>query len=1005
MKPHRLALTALGPYPTEIEVDFDQLVEEGLFLIHGTTGSGKTFLLDAMCFALYGEVPGERGRDSLQAKGADPATKPRVELEFSAQGDRWRVHRTPIHELVTSRGTVSTKSSSAALERLDGTAWTAVTQGVKDVTDQVQHLVGLTASQFQQVILLPQGRFERVLRAGSEEREKLLQTLFDTGAFERATSWLRDQAAVRTKAVERESQALRELRARAAERWQAVAPHAGPAPHEGWPADQAELDGLVEAAAALTDQATAAAEAADAEHTARREAADDLIALAARWDHRADLHRRRQELVARQPAVDAAAETLASAEAAEAVRQLLDDLAARTATAVATEEQVGRAGTALAGDWSAAPSLPAGILAPRPADLADDDAVGTWRDALTAHRAVLEGVADTARRAAAKEHEAGVQRAEAERQSTIATQARATLVALRADAERDDLAREEARLAAEQLDGLTRLAAEAADRARAASELAEDRRRLVVAAERRREAERELHARRKAAMDLRQRRLDGMAAELAGELDDGDPCPVCGSTTHPAPAAPADDAVTPDDVAEADRRVAEAEEADEAARLAHDDLERRVAEGRGQAGDAADDPERAADEASRAEAARDEAAGRASMLDAIERRRAEAADQLAAREREAAEADVAAAAATAHADAAGREGAELRDQVTAAVGEVDPQTALEALDRLDASVQAVASAQIARREAVAARRATEASLTAALVDTPFDDGDAARRCLIGEPERRELAARIAEHRDALLTVDHDLAAADLASLPDARPDPTELTAVADAARVRAREANERRALVTEAHGALAEWAAQHRAGDAALGDTRADAELWRTVAARCHGDLPPRISLQRWVLSAYLEEICAFANQRLATMTGHRYSLSVHRESEKGGAKAGLGLRVHDTYNGQQRDVRTLSGGETFQASLCLALGVADAVSAHTGGVRLEALFVDEGFGTLDAEALQLAMDELDRLREGGRTVGLISHVAALRERIRVGIEVVPSEHGSTVRVGTVAPV
>ncbi len=121
---------------------------------------------------------------------------------------------------------------------------------------------------------------------------------------------------------------------------------------------------------------------------------------------------------------------------------------------------------------------------------------------------------------------------------------------------------------------------------------------------------------------------------------------------------------------------------------------------------------------------------------------------------------------------------------------------------------------------------------------------------------------------------------------------------------------------------------------------------------------------------------------------------------QRRGSKAGLGLRVLDAYTGEEREVSSLSGGETFQASLALALGVADAVQAHSGGVALNALFIDEGFGSLDPDSLQLAMDELDRLREGGRLIGLISHVGALRERIRSGLQVVASERGSRVVVG-----
>ncbi|MGB5136364.1 MAG: SbcC/MukB-like Walker B domain-containing protein, partial [Prochlorococcaceae cyanobacterium] len=187
----------------------------------------------------------------------------------------------------------------------------------------------------------------------------------------------------------------------------------------------------------------------------------------------------------------------------------------------------------------------------------------------------------------------------------------------------------------------------------------------------------------------------------------------------------------------------------------------------------------------------------------------------------------------------------------------------------------------------------------------------------------------------------------------------------------------------------------------ALAQAQGRADRLAAVAGRCLGRSHPHISLQRWVLSAYLEEICGHANQRLALMTSGRYQLKLSDDSDqRKGSKAGLGLRVLDAYTGEEREVASLSGGETFQASLALALGVADTVQAHSGGVGLDALFIDEGFGSLDPDNLQLAMDELDRLREGGRMIGLISHVAVLRERIRGGIQVVAGERGSRVTVG-----
>jgi exonuclease SbcC len=202
--------------------------------------------------------------------------------------------------------------------------------------------------------------------------------------------------------------------------------------------------------------------------------------------------------------------------------------------------------------------------------------------------------------------------------------------------------------------------------------------------------------------------------------------------------------------------------------------------------------------------------------------------------------------------------------------------------------------------------------------------------------------------------------------------------------------------------AISTWADAHRTFQVEAAERRDRSSLLTRLSDTVGGRSGDRVSLKRWVLAAYLEDICALATQRLQVMTGGRYTLVVHREPTARNRLGGLDLHVIDAHTGEQRDVSTLSGGETFQASLALALAVADAVQHHSGGIRLDALFIDEGFGTLDADALELAMDELDALRAGGRMVGVISHVGTMRERIRTGIEVIPTEKGSRVRIGAV---
>ena len=445
-------------------------------------------------------------------------------------------------------------------------------------------------------------------------------------------------------------------------------------------------------------------------------------------------------------------------------------------------------------------------------------------------------------------------------------------------------------------------------------------------------------ARHETLLQLRERHLKGIAAELAGKLVDGGPCPVCGSTKHPGPAEPSDDAVFPGQVVAAEEELAAAEALETEANDKRQDLAKKAA------------------------------------------------------------------ALQSNLDATTGQAADLRAATYEAIGEVDPASAINDLEEVDAAAEELQSATQERSEAATALDTLAETLAEQLAPSLFSAPGEARTALRATTERDEMRRRIEEHKRATDGVAHDLDGDDLQDLPEERPDTGAATDALTAATAAAREATEHRTLAGAARDAIGELAGKHRELSKVHVRALADAGTWTTVADRCNGRTPPKVSLQRWVLSVYLEEICVFANKRLGSMTGGRYRLSVHRDREWGGGKAGLGLRVHDTYTGQDREVSTLSGGETFQASLALALGVADVVATHTGGVRLDTLFVDEGFGTLDSEALQLAMNELDRLREAGRTVGLISHVGGLRERIRLGIEVHPSDRGSTVRVGAVTP-
>jgi exonuclease SbcC len=1010
VKPHRLTLEAFGPYVDPVTIEFDELARDGLFLIHGPTGAGKTYLLDAMSFALYGEVAGDRGTHTLKSDHADAGATPRVSLEFSAQGDRYVVERTPAHTVPKKKGEGETsKSPKVTLARLDGDALVPIASSITEVRHEVERLVGLDASQFQQVILLPQGQFEQVLRADSGDREKLLKTLFNTVIYERATFWLDEQAKDARRAVYEQQEALDVKRKQAAHEWAPFASEAASElPESGdaapIPADQAELEVLAEQIAQVVIAAKAAVtRAQQTKHEAQKHKGQ-ADAVSTRWDRRAAARARVDELVGQRDSIGIDREALSRAERGEQLRgSLAAEAKLRADLALLdTEVAVDLAEAIAARDAGVAfPEAVVGLdltVLPTPA------VITATLSAVAAHRTLLEELARKATEAEAEAKTAAERSAVAQTQHRAGDDSKSEAIALGTEREAVTAELDAARSSRDQIPGLQQASTDAKARATAARALVAARNEQARAERAATSAGKAANAARKAALTVRQRYLDGIAATLAGALTDGQPCLVCGSTEHPAPAVAAQDAV---DKREVDAAEIAAETADRTDRAASDSARvvgQQVVALEAKAGDAGNDP-------SAAEALAVAAAGellaatkRSETIKSVEKRLAEIDKRLVELDRQIAEAGTAAATASQAAASATERSNRLRGEVVEALGDgVTPHAALDTLDPLIEAINGLTN----RNEQVttaAAKLATAAEhLDRELEASPFAGATDARDALRDDTARAALTLRIKEHDDDMLKQQGMLEAPDLAELPDDRPDTIGAQEAVDRAEHGHTAAIEHHKGACDALAELTRLADEHRTGEEALGDRRDRAATVNAIADRCAGKLAPRISLQRWVLAAYLADICRHANTRLEKMTSGRYQMLVHNDGERGGRQAGLGLRVLDAFTGDEREVSTLSGGETFQASLALALGVADAVQAYTGGVHLDALFIDEGFGTLDPDNLQLAMDELDRLREGGRMVGVISHVGALRERIRSGIEVVPTVNGSTVRVGDIA--
>jgi exonuclease SbcC len=979
---HRLELTAFGPFAGHVAVDLDDVGRDGLFLLWGPTGAGKTTLLDAVVFALYGTVPGARGEEKrLRSDHAGDDTRTEVEVEVTLGGERLLVTRRPEQQRPKRRGTGWTTEQARLIvqRRVDG-GWEPVSTRIDEGSEYLRTRLGLSAEQFCQVVLLPQGDFARFLRAEPEDRGRLLRTLFDVGRFALVEDWLASERAGARDALER-------IRTRAGTLVSLVAQAADvDVPEELAPEMVGAVPGSPVTAWVQQVRTDAAGRLADAGAAADRAATEvgrhetTLAAARAEEERHARRGRARRELARLTAEEDGLVPLRAELDAARRAEPVRDVLEAAGRAALEAEH----AAAALA-DAARAWRDVAG------ARVADGLLARELRDEIAALRMLLPD-AERARRlergvaAAERDLDRLAQRcadAEGEMAAWPARMAEAeTVLAAAADAA--------ARLPGMTADVERRRAA--ADAARAAGVTADAVAGLRSAADRAREAW--LDAR-EVWNDLRARRLDGMAAELAARLADGEGCPVCGATEHPAPAVGSGPVVTraEEDAARAEADAAELRHA--AARAALEERERGLAALRAQAGPDALDRQEAslavADAERRAtarlaagvEAARHELTACATARDA-------AAAALAADREELVRARAALAAAADELTAVRARLEEARG------GDADLPARLRRLtteaERCEALVEAEGAELRARTAEEAARRVAEDRV----VGAGFPDLGAAADAL-GEPARVASLARLVEEHDrARAVVTATLAEpelADLGPLPDvaALADRCRAATAAREAAVAALEDARRRAACLDG------LAGELTAVGLELDQQRAVTEQVGALADLVNGRGSNRLKmrLQSFVLAARLEQVSEVASRRLQDMSGGRYSF-LHSDAQgRYGARGGLGLDVFDEYTGTRRPTKTLSGGESFMASLALALGLADVVTAESGGVQIDTLFVDEGFGTLDPQALDAVMNVLDELRRGGRTVGVISHVEELRTRIPTRLEVVAGRNGS----------
>jgi exonuclease SbcC len=1018
MRPVRLTLQAFGPYPGRIVIDFRNAVEAGLFGIYGQTGSGKSTIFSAMTFALFGEpAKSEQDAQSLRSDHADPSVMTEAEFVFDIGQRRYVVLRRPDQMRPKARGEGETRSvHDAYLFDATGMSLDAITdvargkiiaeKKVRDVDSAVTSMLGYGPEQFRQIVLLPQGRFETFLSAKTKERLEILRELFDVSKFEKLMADLKSEADAAERHV-RDERALcvRQLAA------------------EGFESKDALIAG-VETATARFAECRAMEEDIKATVQAAEKALREAEAIEEKFAAAETMKERLSELESRKRDIEALAEQVRQAERArtlidaeerviDAEREVSD---AETALRDATEaaklaiEQAGNAADALKREDERSGEV---------------EALRRERGELERYGRILEAAADSneAVETALKEqqdaakafqtakaqlnelqgtHETKIAELKAARETETKRSAilgrRVDLVAQHTAAIAYETALQHIVTAQSQVDEQLRIS-------EAASDQTEKARQHFETAERNLAAVQALH--------------------LATKLEAGSPCPVCGATEHPSPATGEVGNAGLDETFRearkawqlADLKARQTAELLAGLRATLEDRQRRLT--------VLDQPK----EPAKAIAA--QIGGEDAALKALGPQ-----VDIVAKEAEIEELGVQVGSLERKRDELRDHFEECRNNATQAKSARDGKLAEVPEDLRDAAALAATLQKVSGslRELDAAKTAAERALIAARGAALGSNKDleSAGKALAACQERRQRAAdafqiRLADTgltaetfqslKPAIETLDVDKetvetflrehksasdAATNAASAIEGmtRPD---LEALEEAHQTHAEalgKATEERIAAKSRVDHLDRLQKGIEDTLRKLDQAEAASGPLRGLAAIVNGQNSQKLTLETYAIGAMFDQVLEAGNLRLAPMTSGRYKLERGLD-EAGRGSRGLGIQVFDIHTGKSRATSTLSGGETFIAALALALGLADVVESASGKVRLDTIFIDEGFGSLDTEngsgTLDQVLEVLNSLVRQNRAVGLISHVPLVQEAIPNGFYVRKGISGSSV--------
>lgn len=1023
MKPISLTMEAFGPYRDSVTLDFNELQDHSMFLIAGPTGAGKTSILDAMVYALYGEPSGEvRKTDAIRSDFAEPHRMTRVDFSFAIGDAQYRVERLPKQMVAKKRGTGMREQNASATvyEKKDG-EWKVIATSAAAIRDTIQQIIGFRKDQFLQVVLLPQGEFRKLLVASTSEREELLHTLFRTELYRKLQEVLKT-------AYDEAKAGVEENLTKQTAFIQSI-PHDGATPmltiehvrellanrgshRDTLAIDRDEAVNMVEQFNVLRNQWSLYNQA----QQSLTEATLKLDLVKARETERINLNEKVQFLNSLAPTHELYKQYIEKQAVLKTLEQALSDAEERVKLATQHETKCLEVYSGLEGQAESIQAKRTTLAQFQQQAEKFDELDVLKKEFSTLHSSLEEFDSKKSEDALAKQREL-VETLENDLESSrkqLQDKNKFLEATPVIQGQLNDLHRY-----SELLEEISKVQKEIDDKGQTLVSLDE----IVQVAK--------VHLER-----LEHLMQEGLAFELVHLVVDNEPCPVCGSTDHPQLAAKPEIYPTKDEIEEARiaRDAALQKQASEVGQqktlvIRLDELTKQV--------DAQVSTLKLSIDGfseKKFASVQQDLLAKMEQLTALRGKSELLSKTIADKEHKLKVArDKLATLELAHNELL-KNLHDLEIRISSVQVNIDAlsktlpttnmaawQKQLESLDSditvYDEQVKVGKTNLDAAREQLNAKRGrletlssqvkeetknfnlmyknyTQSLQTISLAEDDFVE--ALRDIKEIETYRTQLHALDEAFNKAQAVYDAALKATETVVKPsETVSDEIYATAVAH-----------RDTLV----GNLAAWDKETKhikttlnsleELETAMGEAREKVKFLSRLNDLANGGEQgfKNVTFERYVLGAILDEVVYAANLRLQKMSRNRYSLERSDYTGGGRGKQGLDLAVMDAFTGQSRPANTLSGGETFLASMALALGLADVIQSYAGGIHMDTMFIDEGFGTLDPDTLELAMETLVQLQSSGRLIGMISHVPELKSRIPAHLEVIRGDDGSTAK-------